>query len=104
MNELDRRGRHRKGLALAGFMVPFALLVLVALGYERRFGSDIGWRGGEYACAFIGVASGSVLVGILLRLRPQSPWQRFGTGLIVAGTLGVVCTVVIVVLVVIVMS
>ncbi|WP_158853570.1 hypothetical protein [Saccharothrix deserti] len=103
MNDLDQRKRKRPGVAFAGFLVPCVLLSAVMLGYRSGYLAALGWRGGEYAYAFIGVAVGAVLVGCLLKLvRP--PWNSFGTGMILGGVLGVLSTIAIFVLVMIALS
>lgn len=95
MTETDARGR--RGVAFAGFLVPSALLAFLALAYWQQYFAGLGWRGGEYAHAFIGVAVGAVLLGCLLKLlRP--PWNSFGSGLVVGGLLGIVAVIAIVVL------
>ncbi|HKS47612.1 MAG TPA: hypothetical protein VJT49_21365 [Amycolatopsis sp.] len=91
MSQFGQRNPKRPGVAFAGFMVPFVLLVLVVLAYTANFFADIGWHGGEYADAFLGVVIGAMVVGAVLKLLPpRLPWTSFGTGLLLAGTLGVV--------------
>ncbi|KOX20469.1 hypothetical protein ADK67_29665 [Saccharothrix sp. NRRL B-16348] len=81
--------RKRPGVAFAGFLVPFALQVAVMVAFRGQYFADAGWRGGEYAYAFIGVAVGSIVLGCVFKfLRP--PWNSVGTGLVLAGTLGFV--------------
>ncbi|GLY69899.1 hypothetical protein [Amycolatopsis taiwanensis] len=95
MNELDQRKPKRPGVAFAGFLVPVVLLGLVVLGLSRQVFWDTGWRAGEYAYAFAGIAIGAILVGCVLRiLPPGSPWKSFGSGMVLGGTLGVVLTIV----------
>ncbi|MEU4442357.1 hypothetical protein AB0K14_05970 [Actinosynnema sp. NPDC050801] len=94
----DVEQRKRPGVAFAGFLVPFTLLSVVALAFRSEYFADIGWRGGEYAYAFIGVAVGAVVLGLVLKLlRP--PWGSVGTGMVLGGTLGVVTVVALLVLV-----
>jgi predicted membrane protein len=101
MDDLGRR--KRPGVAFAGFLVPFALLLALVFGYQAGSFADFGWRGGQYAYAFIGVAFGAILVGCLLKLvRP--PWNSFGTELILGGTLGVVSAIAIIVLILVALS
>ncbi|AYY14007.1 hypothetical protein EF847_16150 [Actinobacteria bacterium YIM 96077] len=98
MNELDQRPK-RPGVAFAGFALPFVLLVSVALAYQAGSFAGIGWHGGEYAYAFVGVAAGSVLVGsLLIFARPGSPWKSFGSGMLLAGASGGVIAIAIIVL------
>ncbi|MCE6998667.1 hypothetical protein LZG04_28295 [Saccharothrix sp. S26] len=86
---VDVEQRKRPGVALAGFAVPFALQVAVVAAYQGRYLWDAGWRGGQYAYAFIGVAVGSIVLGCVLKFfRP--PWRSVGTGLLLAGTFGFV--------------
>ncbi|MFF5992403.1 hypothetical protein [Prauserella flavalba] len=88
----------RFGPALAGFLVPLVLLALVVLGFQQRLLWDLGWRGGEYAQVFLGVVFVSVVAGTVLRAaRPRPPWRSFGTGLVLAGTLGAVGAAVVIV-------
>jgi hypothetical protein len=99
MNELDQQKRKHPGVAFAGFVVPFVLLLSVVLAYKARYVAGIGWRGGEYAYAFIGVAIGAILVGCMVKLlQSKSPWNSVGSGMVIAGTLGVVITIAIIAL------
>lgn len=78
-------------MTVAGFAVPFALLTAVVLGYRADFLGGVGWAGGEYAYAFVAVAIGAVVAGVVLQLVDRrSPWRRFGTGMLLGGGLGVV--------------
>lgn len=105
MTELGQRTPKRPGVALAGFLVPFVLLVLVAVGLSRKVLWDTGWRGGEYGYAFAGIAVGAILAGCVLRiLPPRSPWKSFGSGMIVGGTLGVTVVIVLAVVFMIALS
>ncbi|TKG72857.1 hypothetical protein [Prauserella endophytica] len=98
MTEPAGENRNRFGPALAGFLVPIVLLSVVVLGFRQRLFWDLGWRGGEYAQVFLGVVLAAVLAGIVLKAaRPRPPWRSFGTGLILAGTLGTVSAVVVIV-------
>ena len=91
---IDVEQRKRPGVAFAGFLVPFALQVAVLAAYRSQHFADAGWRGGEYAYAFIGVAVGSIVLGCVAKFfRP--PWNSVGTGLVLAGTLGFVFVVVV---------
>ncbi|MEU4747060.1 hypothetical protein AB0G02_42285 [Actinosynnema sp. NPDC023658] len=95
MTDVERRNRRRPGVAFAGFVPPSALLLGVMIAYRTGLFADLGWRGGEYAYAFIGVAVGSVVLGLVLKFfRP--PWNSVGTGMILGGTLGFVAVVVII--------
>ncbi|MEV1118259.1 hypothetical protein AB0I91_24620 [Actinosynnema sp. NPDC049800] len=86
---IDVEQRRRPGVAFAGFLVPFALQVAVVAAYRSWYFADLGWRGGEYAYAFIGVAIGSIVLGCAAKFfRP--PWNSVGTGLVLAGVLGFV--------------
>jgi hypothetical protein len=81
-------------MGAAGFLPPSLLLVAVAAAYGGQLFRDAGWRGGEYAAAFVGVTACAVVGGAALRLlRPESPWRSFGSGMVVAGTLGVLVAV-----------
>lgn len=106
--ETERTGApppKRPGVAFAGFLLPCLLLLAVVLAYQAEYLSGLGWRGGEYAYAFLGVALGAALAGGLLKLVQRgSPWRSFGSGLLLGGTLGVVLTIVIIVLFVIALS
>lgn len=104
MDEFDQEPK-RPAMVLTGFIAPCLLLTAVAFAYQAQLFAGAGWRGGEYAYAFIAVASGAILAGAALKLaRPRSPWSSFGTGLILAGTLGVALTIAIIALFAIVMS
>lgn len=83
----DLQQRKRPGMALAGFTVPFALQLAVMAAFRAGYFADAGWRGGEYAYAFIGVALGSIVVGCALKLA-RPPWNSVGTGAVLAGALG----------------
>ncbi|XVS67350.1 hypothetical protein ACQPYE_15210 [Actinosynnema sp. CA-299493] len=86
---IDVERRKRPGVAFAGFLAPFAAQVAVLAAFQAGYFADAGWRGGEYAYAFIGVAVGSTVLGCVLKFfRP--PWNSVGTGLVLAGTLGFV--------------
>lgn len=83
-------------MKILGFLTPVTLLVLVMVAYTS--GYVAGWEGGEYAYAFVIVAVGAALVGGVLRLvAPQTRLGSFGMGMFLGGTLGVLVTIVIVV-------
>ncbi|WP_309113216.1 hypothetical protein [Saccharothrix sp.] len=95
MTEIDRR----RLLGLSGFLLPCALLVALYFAYSSDTFGSWGWKGGEYAYAFIGVAVGAILLGCLVKLfRLDKPGGAFGTGLVLGGTLGVVVVIGLVVL------
>ncbi|MEJ2852142.1 MULTISPECIES: hypothetical protein [unclassified Saccharothrix] len=95
MTEIDRR----RLLGVGGFLLPCALLVGVYFAYSSNAFGSWGWKGGEYAYAFIGVAVGAILLGCVLKLVwLESPRGALGTGLVLGGTLGVVVVVALVVL------
>lgn len=100
MEDLDQRRPKRPGVAFTGFLVPFALLLAMVAAYQAQSFDALGWRGGEYAYAFIGVAFGAVVVGAVLKAA-RPPWTSVGTGMILAGTLGVLFAIGLVVLFVI---
>jgi hypothetical protein len=103
VTDVEQRKRKRPGVALAGFVPPFALLLAVMRAYQAEYFADLGWHGGEYAYAFIGVAAASVVVGLVLKfLRP--PWNSAGTGMVLAGTAGVVIVIVVIALVLVALS
>ena len=83
--EVERR--RRPGVAFAGFVVASALQVAVVVAYRAGYLADAGWRGGEYAYAFIGIAVGSIVLGGVLKLLGP-PWRSVGTGVLLAGTVG----------------
>ena len=84
VTELD----HRRRAILAGFLVPLALLVLIALAYRNDFFASSGWHGGEYAYAFVWTALGSIVVGAVVRLTASTPWRSIGSGMILVGATG----------------
>ncbi|MFI9817722.1 hypothetical protein [Saccharothrix variisporea] len=95
MTEIDQR----RLWGLGGFLLPCALLVGLFLAYSSDTFGSWGWKGGEYAYAFIGVAVGAILLGCVLKLVwLESPRGALGTGLLLGGTLGVVVVFAIVVL------
>ncbi|NUT53979.1 MAG: hypothetical protein HOV94_42830 [Saccharothrix sp.] len=101
MTDLDRR--KRPGVVLASLLVPFAVLATLYTAYLRDSFASLGWHGGEYAYAFIGVAVGSIVLGLVLKfLRP--PWDSVGTGLLIGGTVGVLAAIAVFVLFMIALS
>ncbi|TQM84915.1 hypothetical protein FHX81_7380 [Saccharothrix saharensis] len=99
----DVEHRKRPGAAFAGFVVPAVLLVAVVAAYRTGYFADAGWRGGEYAYAFIGVAVGAIVLGSALKfLRP--PWNSVGTGFLLAGLVGFGAVVAVFVLVLVALS
>lgn len=95
MTEIDRR----RVLGLAGFLLPCAVLVALCFAYSSNTFASWGWKGGEYAYAFIGVAVGAILLGCVVKLVGlDKPGGAFGTGLVLGGTLGVLVVVALVVL------
>lgn len=95
MTELDR-GRVA---ALAGFLVPLALLALIMFAFVNDSFQPIGWRGGEYAFAFGWTALGSVVIGALVKFSAPAPWRSIGSGMMLAGSGGVLVVIALVVLV-----
>lgn len=84
-------------MKVLGFFAPVTLLVLVLVAYTN--GYIAGWKGGEYAYAFVIVAVGAALVGGVLRLvAPQTRLRSFGMGMFLGGTLGVLITIAVVAL------
>ncbi|MGW6444095.1 hypothetical protein [Lentzea sp. NPDC055074] len=86
MTEIDR-GRLA---ALAGFATTAVLLVLTVVAFQTNAMNSFGWQGGEYAYSFIWIALGSALAGILVKVAAPAPWRSAGTGMVLAGTVGVV--------------
>jgi membrane protease YdiL (CAAX protease family) len=84
---IDVEQRKRPGVAFAGFAAPFALQLAVVAAFRAGYFTDAGWRGGEYAYAFIGVAIGSIVLGCALKFA-RPPWNSVGTGMVLAGALG----------------
>jgi hypothetical protein len=85
VTELDR-GRVA---ALAGFLVPLALLALTVFAYLNDSFEPVGWRGGEYALAFVWTAFGSFVIGTVLKIAAPAPWRSAGSGMMLAGSAGV---------------
>ncbi|MEV8441394.1 hypothetical protein AB0425_28780 [Actinosynnema sp. NPDC051121] len=83
----DVQQRKRPWVAVAGFAAPFALQLAVVAAFRTGYFADAGWRGGEYAYAFIGIALGSIVLGCALKLA-RPPWNSVGTGAVLAGALG----------------
>ena len=85
VTEVERR--KRPGVAFAGFVAASAVQVAVVAAYQGGYLTDAGWRGGEYAYAFIGIAVGSIVLGGVLKLLGP-PWRSVGTGVLLAGAGG----------------
>lgn len=93
MTALDRD----RGAAFFGFTVSAALLALTVGAFFNDTFADLGWRGGEYAYAFVWIAIGSTVVGGVIRLVAPAPWRSIGAGLAVGGIGGVVVLIVLIV-------
>lgn len=78
------------GAGVAGFAAVLGLLLLTFLAMQNDALESLGWQGGQYAYAFVWIALGSVVAGVVLKVRSPAPWRTFGTGLIIGGTFGVV--------------
>ncbi|MFD5830590.1 hypothetical protein [Lentzea sp. NPDC060358] len=83
MTEIDRG----KLASLAGFATPAVLLLLTAVAL---LDNTLGWQGGAYVVAFFWIALGSALAGGLVRTAAPAPWRAAGSGMVLAGTAGVV--------------
>ncbi|MGI5501360.1 hypothetical protein [Lentzea sp. CA-135723] len=75
---------------VAGFATTLGLLLLTFVSMQNDVLESLGWQGGQYAYAFIWIALGSVVAGVVLKVRSSARWKAFGTGLIIGGTFGVV--------------
>ena len=93
VTELD----HRRRAILAGFLVPLALLVLIALAYRNDFFASSGWHGGEYAYAFVWTALGSIVVGAVVRLAAAAPWRSIGSGMMLVGSISMLVVIALIV-------
>ncbi|MET9629777.1 hypothetical protein ABZX92_20165 [Lentzea sp. NPDC006480] len=93
MTELDRA----RGAALVGFTATAALLVLTVAAYLNDSLESLGWQGGEYAYTFVWTAIGAILVGAVVKAASPGPWRSIGSGMLWAGTVGVVVVIVLVV-------
>ena len=93
MTEIDR-GRLA---ALAGFATTAVLLVLTVVAFQTDALESFGWQGGEYAYSFIWIALGSALAGLVVKVAAPAPWRSAGTGMALAGTVGVVVVITLVV-------
>ncbi|SER47703.1 hypothetical protein [Lentzea albida] len=93
MTEIDR-GRLA---ALAGFATTAVLLTLTVIAFLNDTFESFGWRGGEYAYSFIWIALGSALVGLVVKVAAPAPWRSAGTGLALAGSVGVLVVIALVV-------
>jgi hypothetical protein len=103
VTDVEQPIRKRPGVAFAGSLLPLALLLGVMLAFRANYFADLGWRGGEYAYAFIGVTVGSIVVGLVLKFfRP--PRNSVGTGMVLGGTLGVLTVVAIIAVVLVALS
>ncbi|MFD4638950.1 hypothetical protein ACFWN2_16660 [Lentzea sp. NPDC058436] len=85
MTEIDR-GRLA---ALAGFAITAVLLVLTVVAFQTGAMESFGWQGGEYAYSFIWIALGSAVAGGVVKMAAPAPWRSAGTGLLLAGVVGV---------------
>ncbi|GGN03502.1 hypothetical protein GCM10011609_48220 [Lentzea pudingi] len=85
MTEIDR-GRLA---ALAGFATSAVLLVLTFTAFLTDAMRSLGWQGGEYAYSFVWIALGSLVVGGVVKTAAPAPWRSAGSGLLVAGAVGV---------------
>ncbi|KJK45090.1 hypothetical protein UK23_27370 [Lentzea aerocolonigenes] len=89
MTEIDRA----RSAALVGFTATAALLVLTAAALLNPaldpFGGSGGGGGGGYVVAFFYIAIGSALVGVIVRKAAPAPWRSAGSGLVLAGLIGV---------------
>ncbi|MEV6236981.1 hypothetical protein [Lentzea sp. NPDC051838] len=80
MTEIDRA----RGAAMAGFLVPAALLVLTVVALLSNFG----WQDGSYVVVFFYIALGSALTGAVVRVAAPAPWRSAWSGLVTAGVAG----------------
>lgn len=85
MTELDR-GRTA---AFAGFAAIAGLLVLIVVAFTNDYLDPLGWQGGEYAYAFVWTAIGSLVLGGVVKVAAPGPWRSIGSGMLLAGALGV---------------
>ncbi|MDX8048667.1 hypothetical protein SK571_04695 [Lentzea sp. BCCO 10_0798] len=93
MTEIDR-GRLA---ALAGFATTTVLLVLTVVAFLNDALESFGWQGGEYAYSFIWIALGSAIAGLVVKVAAPAPWRSAGTGMALAGTVGVVVVITLVI-------
>ncbi|SFJ95272.1 MULTISPECIES: hypothetical protein [Amycolatopsis] len=82
-------GTRRPGVALAGFALCVALLVVDVVALAGDAFGAFGWHAGEYTYTFVAITLAAILAGCLLKLA-RPPWPSFGTGLILGATLGAV--------------
>jgi hypothetical protein len=94
MSEVDRGPM----AALAGFIAAAGLLVLIVAGYVHDYLEPLGWRGGEYAYAFLWTTLGAAGVGGAVRAAAPSPWRSIGTGMLIASAGGLIVLVAAIVL------
>lgn len=85
VTEIDR-GRLA---AWAGFATITALLALTAVAFQTDALESFGWQGGEYAYSFIWIALGAAIAGLVVKVAAPAPWRSAGTGMALAGTVGV---------------
>lgn len=85
VTEVDQKWLAR----LTGFIVPVALMMLTVVGFAGDRLDFLGWQGGEYGYAFLGIAIGSVVLGVVGTAAP-APWRSIGSSMVLAGTIGVV--------------
>ncbi|TWP52455.1 hypothetical protein FKR81_08975 [Lentzea tibetensis] len=89
MTEVDQS----RFAALAGFTIPVALMVLTIVAFTGDYLDVLGWQGGEYGYAFLWIAIGSVVLGVVTKAAAPAPWRSAGSGMVLAGTIGVVLTI-----------
>ncbi len=93
VTELDR-GRTA---AFAGFAAIAGLLVLIVVAFANDYLDPVGWQGGEYAYAFVWTAIGSIVLGRVVKAAAPGPWRSIGSGMLLAGTIGVVTVIALIV-------
>ena len=90
----------RPALALFGYVAGLLPLIAIIAAFQKRALDGVGWRGGQYAEAFLAVTTCAIMAGAVLRARqPDSTWRSFGLGMILAGVTGTVMVAIILTLV-----
>ncbi|WP_434446472.1 hypothetical protein [Lentzea sp. E54] len=85
MTEIER-GR---AAATIGFAATTILLVLTVVAFRNDALESFGWQGGEYAYSFVWIALGSAVAGAVVKMAAPAPWRSAGSGLLLAGVIGV---------------
>jgi hypothetical protein len=74
--------------ALTGFAATAALLVLTVVSLVTNALQPLGWHGLEHVLFFF-IALGAALAGPVVKVAAPAPWRSAGSGMVLAGLIGV---------------